>query len=129
MSTSVTCRRRHTRYTFSAGTDAWVKFGYPRPSGFPCRMEVKDLSASGLSFIIEHELPGLEVGRTIRKAEITIGKQRITGDLLVMHLTKDVFPGSLCGCLIYPEDDQDIHALHALVTELEIESAPAPHFE
>lgn len=128
MATPVACRRRHTRYTFPPNTEAWVRFGYPLPTGFPCQMEVKDLSASGLSFIIQHELPGLDVGRTIRKVEINIGTKRIFGDLLVMHLTKDVFPGSLCGCLIYPEDDDDIQTMQSLVTELEIESAPAPHF-
>lgn len=119
MSTAVACRRKHRRYSPPETATAEVRFGYPRSDGAPCVMRLRDLSASGLSFIINRDLPGFEIGRSINGASLAFGATLMHGDLLVMRLTPDAGPGSVCGALFFPRDDEDIIALQRLVADLE----------
>ena len=114
ITTAIACRRRHSRHSFPADAGATVEFGYPEPMSARVSMQLKDISVSGLSFVVDKELPGLELGRTLDGATITFRDQVIEADLLVMHLTPDASPGSVCGALIYPVDDEGILKLQAL---------------
>ena len=82
-------------------------------------MRLRDISESGLSFFLMHELPGLDVGDSLDRVSVDIEGYDLRGDLLVMHLTPDSGEGSVCGALFYPRGDCNIRALHALVAELE----------
>lgn len=124
MTTMIACRRSHTRHKVDPGNAGRVEFGYPFPGGEVCTMTLRDISASGVSFLIGRELPGLEEGRSIDEARIHLHGKTIDADLLVMHLTPDPGPGSVCGALIYPREDEDIRELHALLTILEEEDTP-----
>jgi hypothetical protein len=115
---TVTCRRRHERFVLEPGS-AWVEFAYPAPGGFGLRMQLRDISASGISFVLTHSLPSLEIGRSIDRASIEVGRRKLHGDLLVMHLTPDASQGSVCGALFYPRGDANILAVQDLVANLE----------
>lgn len=116
------CRRRVPRHAIPPGVDAQVQFGWPNPASHRCAMAVRDISASGLSFVLAHDLPGLELGRSINKTAIRIAGRRVFGDLLVMHITPGPFAGAVCGCLIYPLDDSDVVGWQALVRSYDVQT-------
>ena len=118
MTTTVACRRRHTRYEVPEGTEAAVEFPFPVASSEKCSMPLRDISASGLSFTLTIELPGLEPGRCLGPSLITFGEHRIRADLLVMHLTPDADAGAVCGVLVYPARNRDLITLQSLILAL-----------
>jgi len=122
MRPTTACRRRAPRHAIPAGVDAQVQFGWPTPAAHRCVMAVRDISASGLSLVLAHDLPGLELGRCIHKVAIRIGGRRVFADLLVMHITPAPFAGAVCGCLIYPLDDPDILGWQALVRSYDVQT-------
>jgi len=115
---SVACRREHSRLLLPDGVPGNVAFDYPAPGGEPCVMRLRDISRCGLSFVLSRELPGLEVGRTVDRITIRVGDREIRGEVLVMHLTPDASPGSLCGVLFYPAGDEDVLAVRATLADL-----------
>ncbi len=124
MSTKTRCRRSSSRIALDSLYDAVIEFGYPTPGGHPCSMPLKEISPSGLSFMLAHELPGIEVGRALERVKLKINGHTVRGDLVVMHLTPDENPGSVCGGLFHPWRDSDILNLEKLIQELE---AAFPH--
>ena len=114
---TITCRRRHERFVLEPGA-AWIEFAYPAPGGFGLRMQLRDISASGVSFVLSHSLPSLDIGRGIERASLDLGRRKIHGDLLVMHLTPDATRGSICGALFYPRGDANILAIQSIVADL-----------
>jgi len=120
METTVTaCRRHQRRYRIPEGVDGSVRFTFPHRSGRDIRMTLRDMSRSGLSFHIDEDLDGLDVGDLLGGLEIRLDRHRIRGELLVMHLTPDSRNGSVCGGLFYPASDGDLLAYRALVGDLE----------
>ena len=117
MGSPVICRRRDRRYVLEPGT-SWIEFAYPVPGGHPCRMALRDISEGGLSFVLALELPGLRVGRSIARAHVEVAGDRVYGDVLVMHLTPDAGPGSICGALFFPRGDENIVGLQKLIAHL-----------
>jgi hypothetical protein len=115
------CRRRARRYALPPELEATVDFGYPTPQAHRCSLPAKDVSPSGVSFVLTHELPGLEVGTEIARATLRAGKHAIHGDMVVIHLTPDESLGSTCGTILYPRTDADIVKLKSLIAELESE--------
>jgi hypothetical protein len=113
------CRRKSRRLSFPEGEDWAVEFNYPAPGGIPCRMPLRDLSTSGTSFRLSHDLPGLEFGRTVRYVTLTMNRRTVYGDMLVMHLTPDASEGSVCGVLFYPATDKDVVTWREALVELE----------
>lgn len=114
-----TCRRRQRRYAFPPGENASVEFGYPSPSGHLCRLRLADVSASGLGFVVEYELPGLAFGSTIRSATLHLRGRKIELDLLVVHISRVFAAGGVCGCLFYPASDTDLLRLKIALAEIE----------
>jgi len=119
------CRRSHPRHIVEESLHARVEFGYPRPQDPPCRVRIRDVSEGGLGFVLEQELPGLEVGDCIAGVAIHIGSRIIRGDLLVMHFTPEATAGALCGALFYPADDGDLLAFRDVIRELEARTPDA----
>lgn len=117
------CRRSHDRFPLDASEPGTIEFGYPSHDDERCRMELRDLSRSGLSFYLKHELPGLEVGDSLERALIRLVGREVRGDVLVMHLTPDNSAGAVCGALFFPLEDVDILALRGLVAALESQTA------
>jgi hypothetical protein len=117
-----TCRRRQPRYTFGQDTPATVEFGQ---NGRAYRLRVADVSASGLGFLLEEDLPGLELGTTIRDVTFCYGEHRIAMDLLVLHVTQHFAGEPACGCLFFPGSDTDLVRFKELLAELEREAQRA----
>ena len=118
-STTTTCRRSHTRFRMPDDARATVEFVHPHPGGHHCCMKLRDISASGVSFFLAGDLPGLEVGDTIDRVTINIEGYELHGDLLVMRLTPDASRGAVCGALFYPRGDRNLHALNVLLDEMD----------
>ncbi len=112
-------RRRHNRHPLPSCTEARAEFGYPGPEGHPCSMRVRDLSASGLSMVLAHELPGLEPGSRLDGATVRVGARSFRADLLVMHVTPAPQEGAICGVLLFPAEDDDLLVLREVVAELD----------
>jgi hypothetical protein len=123
MKTASTCRRKHTRHRIPEGVAGTVVFGYPKRTGARMKNKIKDISSSGLSFVLATDLPGLDFGAMLQAAEVRVGRRRLTADLLVMHLTPDAKAGATCGVLVYPEQEEGIVTFHAILAELRVESA------
>jgi len=112
-------RRSHSRHTLPPGGEARAEFGYPGPGDHPCTMEIRDVSASGLSIVLAHELPGLEPGSRLDGATVCIGDRSFRADLLVMHVTPEPAKGAICGALVYPVEDADLLTLRDVIADLE----------
>jgi len=116
--TAKACRRKARRYALPPELEASLEFGYPTPRDHRCSLPARDVSPSGVSFVLTHELPGLEIGSEIGRATLRAGRHAIHGDLVVIHLTPDESPGSICGTILYPRTDADIVKLKSLIAEL-----------
>ncbi len=112
-------RRNHHRHPLPSSADARVEFGYPGPDDFRCSMPVRDVSASGLSIVLAHELPGLEPGSRLDDATVRVGLRSFRADLLVMHVTPEAVQGAVCGALVYPVEDADLLTLREEIADLE----------
>lgn len=123
--TPTACRRRYRRHPVRGGADAAVSFDFPGPGGTPCSMRLRDISGSGVSFLLEHDLPGLDEGAMISQAVVRVEGHSVRTDLLVMHLTPDATAGSVCGALLFPHGDGDVRALQRLVEALAMPSTEA----
>ena len=117
------CRRKNPRFSLVAPYDGTIQFGFPEAHSAVCTMTLLDLSRGGLSFVLAHELPGLEVGESIDAARVHLAGRIVTGDIVVMHLTPDAGRGAVCGALFFPTEDEDILALRGLISMLEAEAA------
>ncbi|ANM30792.1 PilZ domain-containing protein [Moorena bouillonii] len=107
-------RRQHPRFEFDA-SEAWIEFGYPRPCDHQCRMRVRDVSVGGISFELEHELPGLGIGTNLDNVVLRIGNLAIKGDVVVMRLTTQS-DTTVCGGIFYPQSDNDSVKLDQMMT-------------
>jgi hypothetical protein len=119
INTGVKCRRRHKRFVVPKDAGARVNFDFPRAGDHPCSMALRDISAGGLCFVLEHDLPGLDVGQVIDQSEVLGFGQSIRGELFLMHLTPAATKGAVCGALFFPAGDRNILAWQALVAGLE----------
>ncbi len=113
--TGIKQRRKHERYAPPAQWEARVEFEFPKPGGQPCSMRLKDISAGGLCFVLERDLPGLDVGESLDQATVVVGDRRIAGDLFVMRLTPNATKGATCGAFFFPAGDENILAIQAVV--------------
>ena len=112
-------RRLQKRFPLPADAGAVLRFRHPGPHGPDFTTSVRDVSLSGLSFILPSEIPGLHVGGIIGGIEAEIAGKTFRGDLLPMHLTPENAAGSACGGLFYPESDEDLITIRLVVRALE----------
>lgn len=111
-------RRRAERLKLNGDLEGRIEFGYPSPAGAACEMKIRDISASGIGFLVDRELPGLEVGRILEGVTVRIGRKSVRGDLVVMHLTEDARVDAFCGAMFCPTSDEDILRLRELLHDL-----------
>ncbi|MDH3591997.1 MAG: hypothetical protein OER88_08970 [Planctomycetota bacterium] len=111
-------RRSADRLKLNGEIEGRVEFGYPNPAGHACEMKIRDISASGIGFLVDEELPGLEVGRILEGVTVRIGRRSVRGDLVVMHLTDGRPTDAFCGAMFCPTSDEDILRLREVLHEL-----------
>ncbi len=104
-------RRRQRRYSFPREYSASVEFRHESAADETLTMGLRDVSGAGLSFAIERDLPGLDIGDCLSGVTLRLGPNVIVGDLLVMHLSPDSKQGAVCGGLFYPDSDEGIRVL------------------
>jgi hypothetical protein len=117
MTTTVKNRRKQRRYS-TLGVDSWVELSVGSSTE---RLKVLNLSASGLSFLVEsaEQVPGLETGAPIDGLVLQIADCRIRGDILVMHVTTRADSRYVCGALFYPATDTDLLKFRSLIVGME----------
>ena len=120
MSTRTECRRGPARHPIPRAADRYVEFEHPRPGGRTYRFPLHDLSEAGLSFMLTEEVPMTDEGTSLEAVTVRLGNCEIHGDLLVMHVTPEMAPGSVCGALFYPTSDLDLVKMKGLVAGLEV---------
>ena len=112
------CRRGNKRLDVSGDDDFRIEFGYPDPDGKQCRMSLRDISQAGVSFVLNQELPNVEIGQMIDRAVVHLGKRKLNGDLVIAHLSDHRVEGTVCGALLYPSTDNDLIKLKSTVADL-----------
>lgn len=113
------CRRRHRRLTLPDDGNNFLEFTWPGRGGHHCRMPINDISPAGMSFILQHELPGLEVCGQIRRVTANVGERSFRVDMVVIHITSNPGRPTICGTLLYPLTDDDLGTLRTLLDEAE----------
>ena len=101
-------RRRHPRWSVPRDGRHLVEFWWPSRKGHRCSMRLNDLSTAGLSFVLEHEVPGLEICHPVRTADVRLGDVAFKADLVVIHITSGPGRPTVCGALVYPKTDDDL---------------------
>ena len=120
-----TCRRRQPRYRLGPHSGTVVEFRFPEgEGGRNVRLPVADLSASGLGFLLDGSLPGIDLGTGIKGVTLCHRERRIAMDLLVLHITQDFAADPVCGCLIYPASETDLKQFKDLLADLAHQHAP-----
>lgn len=119
MSTITGCRRKQRRRTTSGSGNAWVEITCPQPEGRLHTLPLLDVSVSGLSFMFEEPLPGLESGASLNNVLVRLGDCEIRGELVVMHLTPQGPGRWACGALFYAASDTDLLKWRAAIAGME----------
>lgn len=122
MATITKNRRRQTRHSVSPEDLARVEFDYPTPNGRRYRLPLVNISASGVSFMVDpgEELAKLDEGSGLPDAVIRLGDCAINGEMLVMHMTAAPDSGYVCGALFYPATDTDLVKLKSVIAGMEV---------
>ena len=122
MATIAKNRRSQTRHSVSPENVARIEFDYPTPNGKQYQVPLVNISASGLSFMIDpgDELAGLEEGAGLPDAVIRLGDCEISGEMLVMHMTAGPDSRYVCGALFYPATDTDLVKLKSVIAGMEV---------
>lgn len=118
MSIPFPCRRRESRYPVAQVADARIEFRYPTPDDPLRSLPLNDLSAAGISFVLDAPLPQFEPGMAVAPASVVVADDRVGGEMVVMHVTPTNDKDGVCGALFYPEDDAAIDRLLGLLTHL-----------
>lgn len=111
-------RRRTDRHRFESGTATAFRFRFPDEDGAVFESSVRDISGSGLSFLVVPGLPTLEAGDLLREVVVEAGSEPIRGEMVVLHVTPQFEPGAVCGGLFYPKSDDDLLAVRRLCASL-----------
>jgi hypothetical protein len=111
-------RRSHKRLDVSDNDSYRVEFGYPVPNGQQIRMNLRDVSQAGVSFIMNRELPDIEIGQLINQVVVYLGRRKLRGDLVVAHISAATNGDAVCGALFYPSTDADLRKLKSTVADL-----------
>lgn len=112
-------RRQQRRHKLPRVLDGKIEFDYKY---LPEKVVLKlhDMSASGVSFVLDPELPELDAGDRINRVTMTCGDYELHGDLLVMHISQRE-QGDVCGAIFFPSTDEHILGMQALLASLEQE--------
>ncbi len=112
MSTTTASRRRDRRYALGKGGRVHgVEFVHPSPHGQLWCLSLLDISVSGLSFVLDDEISGIDEGTTISDVAVRVGDVEVCGELLIMHVST-AENRRVCGALFYPATDADLKTVH-----------------
>ena len=113
-------KRSTPRFRVPEDHPAVLEVVYPQGAGEPRRFVLRDISISGISFVIPGDLPMPESGSEFNRVRLTLPHTEIFGDLLVMHATPTNPEEIVCGSLFYPASEDDLMKLKGVVAGFEV---------
>ena len=116
MPTSTRCSRRDDRHVLSPDLKARVEFDYP--TGKRWSLRIVDFSVAGLSFALDSGRPQMECGSRLSEVTVHVGEHEVSGDLAILHVTRDPDAGTVCGALFHPATQEQQAALNAIITRV-----------
>lgn len=115
-------RRTLDRHRIPDATTSHAEFRWPQRNGETHAARLRDISFAGISLQVDHELPGLEVGASLKALKVHVNGIHFRGELLLLHVTPSPEGGWICGGLFYPTGDADVLALRKLVRRFDAAS-------
>ncbi len=114
--------QRDERFPIEGTAEAWIEFRYPgRERPLCCR--VIDVSIAGISFLLDEELPLLARGAKIDGALVRLRDRTLNGGFVVKHVTRVRHSETICGAVLYPETDDDMNELVAVIRTVDAGAA------
>ena len=124
MSTTARCSRRDERHDLSTDLKARVEFDYP--AGKRWRLPLVDLSVAGLAFALDEGRPTMECGSHLSEVEIHIGETEMSGDLVILHVTRESDSRTVCGALFHPASQEHQVKLKEIIEGIGAPTAGQP---
>lgn len=82
--------------------------------------QIRDISISGISFVLDGEFGEPESGTEYPEATLRFPRTEIAGGILVMHSTREEDGALVCGSLFYPASEEDLMKLKGVVAGFEV---------
>lgn len=82
--------------------------------------QIRDISISGISFVLTQEFGEPESGTEYPEATLRFPRTEIAGGILVMHTTEEDDGTRICGSLFYPASEEDLMKLKGVVAGFEV---------
>jgi hypothetical protein len=120
MTTARACRRKAKRHPAKGSEQAFVELRLPDRNGELHNLPLKDVSISGISFLMADDMPAIENGSSLADTVIHLGDCEIRGDLVVMHVTRQTDTRTVCGALFYASSDEDLLKLRSAVAGMDV---------
>ena len=118
MSEPVHERRRHRRHR-SDPAALRLRFSFPDETSRRHEAALRDVSVSGISFLLEQHHPEFVAGDTLKAVELEILGSRLHGEVVVMHAMRYGDGTGYCGGLYFPKSDDDLLAMRRICGSLE----------
>jgi hypothetical protein len=97
--------RRDERHHLSPDLKARVEFDYP--AGKRWRLQLVDLSVAGLAFALDRGQPRMECGSHLSDVLVHVGEAEMSGNLVILHVTRENEARTVCGALFHPSSPED----------------------
>ena len=111
-------RRRHRRHSPDP-TALRLRFSFPDETGHRYEAALRDVSVSGISFLLEKQHPDFVAGDTLKAVELEILGSALHGEVVVMHAMRYGDGTGYCGGLYFPRTDDDLLTMRRICGSLE----------
>jgi len=116
VATTTPCSRRDERHALSTRLNARVEFDFP--AGKRWRLDLVDLSIAGLAFALDQGRPLMECGSQLSEVQLHIDGEEISGNLAVLHVSRDAEQRAICGALFHPSSQDQADRLHRVIERI-----------
>lgn len=113
-------KRSTPRFRVPDVNQASVDMAFPEHGGRVCSFPIRDLSISGISFLLPEDLSNIESGTEFQNVTLRFSQATMAGDLLVMHMSNASGGRVVCGSLFYPASEEDLMKLKSVVAGFEV---------
>ncbi len=120
MSVARRTKRSTPRFRVPDSSGATVELDFPTGSGRTCNFPIRDLSISGISFLLPEDMASIESGTEFPAVKLRFAQTTLRGDLLVMHASPLSGGRVICGSLFYPASEEDLMKLKSVVAGFEV---------
>lgn len=114
-------RQRDRRFKILRPDRAAVEFSHGRRDW---RLPLVDLSVAGLSFVVDEEVRGLDVGLKLENVVVRITECEMRGDLVIRRATSQADWSTHYGAIFYPAEESDLLKLNGVLAGIEAIRTP-----